>query len=1197
MRFLSSILLLTCLFIASPNFAKTAKLRPGLLLIKLRAEDASGRRPYDIAKQLFAAGFNLNYLDLTRKQKSGMEKLHKLLPHTNVIALLGTGESQPNGSLLPWKQKLSGEILQFAQNGGGVIYIAMDRIEENFAAAHSFLKPWGIGYGCEPVFNNNYVANQTPYGLDFAETNNIAPSPVSKGIKRIWYATHQQYNSPNVQRRMRKSGIWNTPGGMNMHETLTASFSPQWTIVVRGGKGSYSKVMRTTSEFLNKAYKTNGYPAAPPIFAIRNYGKGRLAFCGIQAPYLIYDAALRTLAGITWSKGLNGKKSDTGKLIINTLKWLAAPSLESGRHGFPNDPQLLKNPASMPILPPSQVYRHILKGRWRRMNSLPGIIGARTNYSTGNGTVKEWRNAAVKAGLRFLFFIEDFTALTPQKLEKLKSECKKLSDGKILLLPGFSIENYIGMKTYFIGQHILYPNKKMLAPDGKRFGNGVAYANRGWRGQLQQLRMAYLYQKIGRRAMSGYYDFNNLPVDPSGIGTYDSIPVDVWRNGKNDWSGLPVYFKAAQDVQYPLPVAIAFLDDPSQLADKNLPRTWAAFDKLDDFAQWMKIRFNERNPLTGQLWVSDGPKILSWDRRGGKDYDMRNRDGFVWQNAICAVHLEVASDVPLREVRVWDGARPFRTFRPKNKKFSATILLDKRHHQHALSLEVIDSQGRRAVSSSYRTQNHLMQQKNISDRNNQKATGFIRRKDGTMLSVYDLKATPDKRVGFMQAEPAKVFTRKDYYFGTGAFDGHPRNMNHPIVFEALRLNIKEAKNKYTWRHFQSSWGAEENCSPHVATNVSSSMDRLIGLREVNNVFADKIEVAHVWFTLWNTVPRKFSTWKQTRSVLRPRPEQPLIFWIWDYELTLKQDVRYSKGSLGIYGPELDLRGAETWSIGPAGEDLQPVKTGKTGIGKTKGVKLPFGPGAWVSCYGKNSGGAIIFSLTPGMRIISSGNPARPRFIVGFPANNAPKKAGEKIKFSLLIAGIPRLVDGYSDKVASKQPGQTAAAIKQSLGIGCKPAYRVKWERGTPVPSDFFCKVKAADGEAAGEFFRTNNLIAPVAVLVCGLNPNWTCVLLELDKKQSRPLDVIGNKALTVVDPKERKLDLFIGHPVQADNSALIIHCVQAGENRWHVEVHNPTDKPISTKLKTASDWKIFKLNKKIELAPGSSKTIQTGNLN
>ena len=149
------------------------------------------------------------------------------------------------------------------------------------------------------------------------------------------------------------------------------------------------------------------------------------------------------------------------KLFENTLRWLSEPSLKSGSlGGYVQDPQKLVCPnlrkkpdeyfsqfdSYQNPTPPGNVYR--------------GLIGARTRYSTGQGTVEEYAKAAKDAGLDFVVFLEEFGkkgGLTEAKYRQLEADCKRLSNDKLFLLPGFSFRNNIGNHQFAYGYDILWP--------------------------------------------------------------------------------------------------------------------------------------------------------------------------------------------------------------------------------------------------------------------------------------------------------------------------------------------------------------------------------------------------------------------------------------------------------------------------------------------------------------------------------------------------------------------------------------------------------------------------------------------------------------------------------------------------------------------------------------------------------------------
>ena len=170
--------------------------------------------------------------------------------------------------------------------------------------------------------------------------------------------------------------------------------------------------------------------------------------------------------------------------------------------------------------------------------------------------------------------------------------------------------------------------------------------------------------------------------------------------------------------------------------------------------------------------------------------------------------------------------------------------------------------------------------------------------------------------------------------------------------------------------------------------------------------------------------------------------------------------------------------------------------------------------------------------------------------------------------------------------------EVARAIKTQLGIGRRPTYKVKFRRGRAVRADFFCRVKSQRGAVVARFERTPDLIAPIPVQVTGVNPNWTIMYHERLKNQVRPLGQFDGKCIVMVDPFYEALDLFVGHPVTCNRSDLVIHVVRIGDDRWSVELHNPTDKAIETVCRNDPDWTLFKLNKRVTVKPKSSVSFE-----
>jgi len=1134
-------------------------------------------------RDLHEEGFDIQFIQSWGDRGRG-QKFKDLIHKANVIVMVSAAKATASGGIHPTDREYFDLVKSHVRRGGGLFYLTGERYSDACAAWVQFSRQWGMRGSIERVYDAKYVM-KTVWGVSYVYTDKIGPSPVTGEVTGLWYPVYDE--------RKAFSSLHGQLSGMYPSQALVFD-DPAWEVVIHGsdtsssapiGKGAELKVIREHA-------RAKGFAKNPPLFGIRQFGKGRVAFSGISEAYFIGYASVGALEGITWTEGIDGKPSDGRRLFLNALKWLAQPSMKSrGKGGLAHDAKLEISKDIPAPFPPVNWSRP----RFKERTSLTGLIGARSAYSSGKGTVAEWNAAARKAGLDFLVFLEELDRLTPTELEKLKQECRQLSDDNVLLVPGFTSENFIGMKNYYISSNIPYPKRDMLRPDGKGWSDGAKYAAYKRPGQLNALRQTYVWNMCATKVVLGYYDFANTPVPYNDCGIYDTVPVMTARGDKLVENALHVYRDACRDKQFPQPIGFHFLSSPEQLSSVDLILTKALLPNVTEFRKWFVDRgFGHRFLDPATLWVTNGPEIVAWDRLGGKDYRLRNPDEFVWQNALNKFRIKVRSKNGLKAVKVWDGDKLFRHFEASGREFETLFCLDKRDQQRELILEVIDQKGKRAISARHLTKNHFLQQVNCGDRNNQLACSFVpRRSDGTRMMRAQIQATPNKRVGQMGIRPTSVWAQ-DVKLGTGAFDGLPRYAGYPGVSEAITLRIKGAYHKYTQQVTQGRWGEEENGSHQIAISRFSSMDVLIGDRIVENIFDGKVDVINVWRTLWRLKPRKYSTWTQRRMVFRSRGDQPLTFDLWQYRVRLKKAITYEEDSLlGLEAARMREGGSRFWNLGPSGPGLTPVVQGSFEKPAGRAEEMSdFGTGAWAAYTGGPGGGMILFSLSPNLKIVTpKGRRTKPLFQIGLASSQAPKKKGDEASFSVLVVGIPRRAKGYSDEVAVDDPVKVASALKAGLGIGREPSYKVTWQRGTPQKADFFCRVRASDGAAVGRFAKADDLIAVIPVMVEGVNPNWTVMYHERNENKIRPLGQFEGKAIAVIDPYYGEMDLFLGHPVVCDNDDLVIHVVRTGDARWNVELHNPTAQPIETQCRSDADWTAFELTGQVNVPPRSSASF------
>ena len=164
-------------------------------------------------------------------------------------------------------------------------------------------------------------------GVTMAFTDNVPPSPISAGVKGCWYPTSIHYNA---------------------QDTNCLKLPQPWTSVLKASKGSHTEPVQFN---LRNQPEKDGWPMDPPptnapvrpngtvhepdLMGIRSFGRGRVALLAMWDQFLFGSGEKWLFDSQILSRG-DGKArlSDTEKLVLNTLQWLAVPSLGNSSSGI-----------------------------------------------------------------------------------------------------------------------------------------------------------------------------------------------------------------------------------------------------------------------------------------------------------------------------------------------------------------------------------------------------------------------------------------------------------------------------------------------------------------------------------------------------------------------------------------------------------------------------------------------------------------------------------------------------------------------------------------------------------------------------------------------------------------------------------------------------------------------------------------------
>jgi hypothetical protein len=1085
---------------------------------------------HEVATRLAQGGFAI------RTERASLSE-HPLawdqLTNFNVVVLSGLGLANADMSLGRTRQTID-VLNRYLEAGGGVVMLgAFGQMATAKPPQDAFLKPLGL----TPLFDempddSKTAVVATSWRIPFASADAVTESLVCAGVKGLWY--------PVPRDRV---------GGQN--HTISFVADALWQVVLRG---SDSSLTRKGALQESRPEHPGTYSQNVPLAAIRSVGKGRMLFFGITPEYLFGAFANSTLEGIVLDKGLNGRPSDGFRLVTNSLRWLAEPTLASGAcGGAKTEESLLRNPHKVRD---SQPYSWPEKISFPQQEpALPGVAGPRTRYSSGNVSADQWVEKATAAGLSWVVFLEEFARLSKGDFEKLKADCARLSSAEFAAIPGFTIDDEVGNHYFYFGTSFPYPEAKFLTPDGKTFRSHdpeVDRKNPHVPGQLAMTTLDYAYSISSFRLTAGNYLFKQGAAPFADFfSDYDAMGVITARYGEVIEDASEDYLKLCASGQTPVPLVIDLMDDPAQLGRSRwrtvltLPQKGGSIiggalkaerKVRDYFDIWHTY---PDNPVKPQ--VTSGPRIDTWSHVGPRDYEGSTRGDFVWQNYRWVLHGQASSPVGLREVAVYDGARLFRRFLPQGKT-QFEFALDLTHdRQHCLVMAATDLAGGRAISGDQWDRNHRIEEFMCGDRNNQLTYGYVVNRDdvGILLGGNQTLGTTIKRIA-SGLSPSGAF-KNDQLLGAPAFDGAaggepeiwehtaPLAPAHPVpdavVTEARRLLI--------------------------------TRDVMIGDGPREHCFADHIPVHNVWHTLWRTEPVKEYSVNRRNHFFQVDPDSPLAVFLWQIDLTLKEDLP----NQGFRLVSLQSRAAASWAFR---SDAQSLRTGEWSgtANSAEPVSDRFRLNAYAAFLDSPLGGAALFPLTDGLAIETS-LPSKSDVEVRLPADTAPQAKGGSKHVELLILGIPRRCTLTQDWPPSKD---VVERFYREFGLDGGPGgYSVSLEEGQALSRRYVLKVDAkASGAVSGRL--TGNLVSSLPICVCGLNDRWSAFLYDRSLRQGRPIGVLENQGWATVNLSGHA-DLFLGHPVAVDNAQLFVQLTQSGEQAWTLEVHNPTDAPITTRIR------------------------------
>lgn len=537
----------------------------------------------------------------------------------------------------------------------------------------------------EGAFDKSRVFRaKTLHETTFWHTANIAPHPVTEGVRRLYLPLHAFGPFPGL---------------------VAMRYTDDWTVVARGEAEaqSYRSGLPGAPNDINIDLPGT-YAAEPPVAAARVLGRGRIFCYPISPLYTGLNHRNPLWPDVVESRGDvdGGRPSDSMRLQMNAYRWLAEPALQNEQlGGYEPEPH-------RPVrFPPSVEWDRFRFGEpdggvegfayadgqrpgfTAAATGIRGIAGVRTALTDGEGSVADFVRAAREAGLSVIVFNEPLELLTPETLEQLKHECAAESvEGEFYACPGVEFTDGIGNRWAFWGEKVKFPVPSFES-------GGRSYVQ--WDGQRVRHYGQYVMDcGYCASALLDYRQLRDNGAHPENLWwfwhylpwVYDGEErvaenVDEWLFGLRDlrWSAIQSYTR----IRSPGEVAAA------------AGRCFTGFRDLPSAVQALNTRcspyFRARD--AGQQ-VSQGPVIALWQ---AVNPQMEQHWNFTRGAQRVRLKFVVRSDAGIREVKVHDADRGvFRRFTGGGERELAREFEAVHDRQRYLTLEVVDVEGRRAFS-------------------------------------------------------------------------------------------------------------------------------------------------------------------------------------------------------------------------------------------------------------------------------------------------------------------------------------------------------------------------------------------------------------------------------------------------------------------------------------------------------------------
>lgn len=935
--------------------------------------------------------------------------------------------------------------------------------------------------------------------MRYIRTSDINPDhPVTESVRGLFFG---------------RTGEWGWPA------TVPMKFGPSWDVLVRGMDSTRTTLNGTTHDSGKREYeytdKPGTYTSHPELIAVRKAGDGILGRMMLQPIYTAWTWGNYGHPATREAFLLNGDglyPSDGQRFLVNSFRWLAAPAQAAGFGGF----ELQAKGDDKPVDLSPVVWNPVAWDSVQPEPAIRGIFGAFSKWGGGKGTVEEWAAAARAAGLDYVVFTDDPAKHTPETYKQLVEECKKNSDDKFAMVPGWGAYDINGVFRFYPGALHL-PNHKHFNDEGRLVMPVGATVEYGWTvGQVPA--------EMGKMPYNPWWEYVVMACAPL---TYDGGKL-------TDDSVMTWLHECEPNQMNLLPMSLVRVKNPAQLGDA-LKTAHATILRSTEPAD---VRHFARKGAGGGVlpsYLTNGPEVLVWrnESSGGEPFRPAS--------SRFRILLKVASDVGLAEVKLVDAVdgSTYRDWKPNGAKEFAIDIDETTADQRVLGLFVTDVNGHTAIAPPINTLQGANRLWQMSDR--------------LMALQHTSSWNQDRTQLVTHGSPNGVPYVKGHPDGGGEFttdhidqlkiQGLEGSGIYPPAFKiepSLDTSLGKEPTSLAMRYERKLAGHDLTVIDYVGDQQYKAGDKFV-FDATPRVPTDT-QIADVVSRAWN---------------IRTSYRAPVVMTLNEITVTFKKDAKLNRMHLARYrGPNEDGEFNLLSIKEGAGENALFWTFNKD---EKFSRKTDFKPGGYLY-QGKSLAGTMGFIALDDKITVES--EARGHSLILSKDYLKDYKAGDVLTIRMLRVSRAFEADQGSNEWLEK--------FIKDYGIATKPAYPLNVSLGKVKSTDYVLDLEPQGGGAIVELGKYD-LPQPLPVRVSGMKKNAILGEYDLDTLRVRPLPFFEGSVTTSIETQLKDNRLYVGEWLTWDNDEARVSLVPDGVD-FALEVHNPTDKEITCVLNGADGF-------------------------